>query len=49
VVYGVYVGSTRLEGKLAFSSSLLSEAVQEAKKKERRNWVWVQIISRGRG
>lgn len=44
MVYGVYVGSNRLEGKLVFSTMALGEAVKEARKKERRNWVWVQII-----
>lgn len=44
MVYGVYVGSNRLEGKLVFSSVLLSEAVKAAKKKAHRNWVWVQVI-----
>lgn len=47
MVYGVYVGSNRLEGKLVFSTMALGEAVKEARRKERRNWVWVQVISRG--
>lgn len=46
VVYGVYVGSTRLEGKLVFSTSQLIEAVRVARRKDHRKWVWVQIVGR---
>jgi hypothetical protein len=45
VVYGVYVGSTRFEGKLVFSSMRLWECVKEAKAKDYRKWVWVQAIA----
>lgn len=47
MVYGVYVGSNRFEGKLVFSTLLLGEAMKQAKRKERRNWVWIQVIGRG--
>jgi hypothetical protein len=48
MVYGVYVATNRFEGKLVFSSTQFAETVKVAKKKDRRNWVWVQVISVGR-